>query len=148
MFAVQSVKAAKAYYEELNAQQAKLPDDKKLKIATIFSYTPNEEQLAYGSIIEEDFEPSAMELSSKEFLDKAISDYNHMFQTSFSTESKLFQNYYKDLSQRMKNKEIDLLIVVGMFLTGFDAPAMNTLFVDKNLRYHGLIQAFLGQIGF
>lgn len=142
MFAVQSVKAAKAYYEELNTQQAKLPDDKKLKIATIFSYTPNEEQLAYGSIIEEDFELSAMELSSKEFLDKAISDYNHMFQTSFSTESKLFQNYYKDLSQRMKNKEIDLLIVVGMFLTGFDAPAMNTLFVDKNLRYHGLIQAF------
>lgn len=142
MFAVQSVKAAKAYYEELNTQQAKLPDDKKLKIATIFSYMPNEEQLAYGSIIEEDFEPSAMELSSKEFLDKAISDYNHMFQTSFSTESKLFQNYYKDLSQRMKNKEIDLLIVVGMFLTGFDAPAMNTLFVDKNLRYHGLIQAF------
>ena len=142
MFAVQSVKAAKAYYEELNAQQANLPDTKKLKIATIFSYASNEGQLSYGSIIEEGFEPSAMDLSAKEFLDKAISDYNTMFQTSFSAESKLFQNYYKDLSQRMKNKEIDLLIVVGMFLTGFDAPTMNTLFVDKNLRYHGLIQAF------
>ena len=142
MFAVQSVKAAKAYYEELNAQQANLPDTKKLKIATIFSYASNEGQLSYGSIIEEGFEPSAMDLSAKEFLDKAISDYNTMFQTSFSAESKLFQNYYKDLSQRMKNKEIDLLIVVGMFLTGFDAPTMNTLLVDKNLRYHGLIQAF------
>ncbi|MEX2804746.1 type I restriction endonuclease subunit R [Streptococcus sp. H31] len=142
MFAVQSVKAAKAYYEELNRQQADLPDDRRLKIATIFSYTPNEEQSAYGTIVEEGFEPTYMDLTSKEFLAKAIGDYNQMFRTNFSTESKEFQNYYKDLSQRVKNKEVELLIVVGMFLTGFDAPTMNTLFVDKNLRFHGLIQAF------
>ena len=142
MFAVQSVKAAKAYYEELNAQQANLPEERRLRIGTIFSFAPNEYQEGYGSIAEEDFEPSAMEMSSKEFLNKAIADYNAMFGTNYSTESKQFQNYYKDLSERVKTKEIDLLIVVGMFLTGFDAPTMNTLYVDKNLRYHGLIQAF------
>ena len=99
---------------------------------------------AYGEIQDEELEPqdTAMPQSSKEFLSKAIYDYNHMFKTNFSTDGKEFQNYYRDLSKRVKSKEVDLLIVVGMFLTGFDAPTMNTLFVDKNLRYHGLIQAF------
>ncbi len=115
-----------------------------MKIATIFSFAPNEEQSAYGEIQDEDLEPqdTAMPLSSKEFLSRAIDDYNQMFKTNFSTDGKEFQNYYRDLSKRVKSKEVDLLIVVGMFLTGFDAPTMNTLFVDKNLRYHGLIQAF------
>lgn len=142
MFAVQNVKAAKAYYEEINKQQRQLPVDKRIKIATIYSYVPNEEQLAYGAIDSENFEPTKMDLSSKEFLDLAISDYNKHFKTNFSTEGKDFQNYYKDLTKRVKSKEVDLLIVVGMFLTGFDALTLNTLFVDKNLRYHGLIQAF------
>ncbi len=142
LFAVQSILAAKLYYQELQKQQAHLPEDKRLKIATIFSYAANEEQLALGEIAEEDFTPDAVDSSSKEFLDRVIANYNATFKTNFSTESKAFQNYYKDLSQRVKNKEIDLLIVVGMFLTGFDAPTMNTLFVDKNLRYHGLLQAF------
>ena len=115
-----------------------------MKVATIFSFAPNEEQSAYGEIQDEELEPqdTAMSLSSKEFLSKAIYDYNQMFKTNFSTDGKEFQNYYRDLSKRVKSKEVDLLIVVGMFLTGFDAPTMNTLFVDKNLRYHGLIQAF------
>lgn len=115
-----------------------------MKVATIFSFAPNEEQSAYGEIQDEELEPqdTAMPLSSKEFLSRAIDDYNHMFKTNFSADGKEFQNYYRDLSKRVKFKEVDLLIVVGMFLTGFDAPTMNTLFVDKNLRYHGLIQAF------
>lgn len=142
MLAVQSVQAAKQYYEELNHQQEQLPEHKKLKIATIFSFAPNEAQEAYGTITDENFEPTALDSSSKEFLNKAIADYNKTFKTNFSTESTEFQNYYKDLSKRVKEKEVDLLIVVGMFLTGFDAPTMNTLFVDKNLRYHGLIQAY------
>lgn len=142
MFAVQSVQAAKMYYEELNRQQDHLPEEKRLRIATIFSFAPNEAQEAYGAIEDETFEPTAMDASAKEFLSKAISDYNQLFRTNFSTEGKEFQNYYKDLSKRVKEKEVDLLIVVGMFLTGFDAPTMNTLFVDKNLRYHGLIQAY------
>lgn len=142
MFAVQSVQAAKSYYEEFQIQQAGLPTEKQLKVATIFSYSANEEQAALGEIREENFEPSAMDSTAKEFLSKVIADYNATFKTNFSTEGKEFQNYYKDLSKRVKRKEIDLLIVVGMFLTGFDAPALNTLFVDKNLRYHGLIQAY------
>lgn len=142
MFAVQSVQAAKMYYEELSKQQAHFPEDKRLRIATIFSFTPNEAQEAYGAIEDETFEPRAMDSSAKEFLEKAIDDYNKAFKTNFSTEGADFQNYYKDLSKRVKDKEVDLLIVVGMFLTGFDAPTMNTLFVDKNLRYHGLIQAY------
>ena len=140
MFAVSSVDAAKLYYEELNALQKGL--DKPLKIATIFSFAPNEEQHAVGEILDEGFEPSAMNSSSKEFLSKAISDYNAMFKSNYGLDSQGFQNYYRDLSEKVKNQEIDLLIVVGMFLTGFDAPTLNTLFVDKNLRYHGLIQAF------
>ena len=140
MFAVSSVDAAKCYYEELNNLQKE--SDKPLNIATIFSYAANEEQNAIGEIVDETFEPSAMDQSAKEFLEKAINDYNAMFKTSYGVESKEFQNYYRDLAKRVKNKEVDLLIVVGMFLTGFDAPTMNTLFVDKNLRYHGLMQAF------
>lgn len=142
MFAVQSVEAAKLYYEEFKKQQRDISEEKRLKIATIYSFTANEEQNAIGDIPDENFEPGAMDSSFKEFLDKVISDYNGYFKTNYSTNGKEFQNYYKDLSQKVKDKEIDLLIVVGMFLTGFDAPTLNTLFVDKNLRYHGLIQAF------
>ena len=140
MFAVNSVEAAKLYYEELNNLQK--DNEKKLKIATIFSFAPNEEQNAVGDIQDENFEPSAMDSSAKEFLTKAINDYNAMFRTSFGVDSKEFQNYYRDLAKRIKCQDIDLIIVVGMFLTGFDAPTLNTLFVDKNLRYHGLMQAF------
>jgi len=140
MFAVSSVDAAKCYYDELNDLQKE--SDKPLKIATIFSFAANEEQSAIGEIADETFEPSAMDVTAKEFLTKAINDYNAMFKTSYSVDSNEFQNYYRDLAKRVKNKEVDLLIVVGMFLTGFDAPTLNTLFVDKNLRYHGLIQAF------
>ncbi|KXK19354.1 MAG: HsdR family type I site-specific deoxyribonuclease [Candidatus Parvibacillus calidus] len=146
MFAVSSVDAAKCYYEELNnlqkdASTSSATNYKPLKIATIFSFAPNEEQSAIGDIVDETFEPTAMDVSAKEFLTKAISDYNAMFKMNFNVEGE-FQNYYRDLAKRVKNKEIDLIIVVGMFLTGFDAPSLNTLFVDKNLRYHGLIQAF------
>ena len=140
MFAVSSVDAAKCYYEELNNLQQ--CSEKPLKIATIFSFAANEEQSAIGEIIDENFEPTAMDISAKEFLTNAINDYNAMFKTSFGVDSREFQNYYRDLAKRVKSKEIDLIIVVGMFLTGFDAPSLNTLFVDKNLRYHGLIQAF------
>lgn len=142
MFAVQSVEAAKLYYEEFQKQQEYLPEEKRLKVATIYSFSANEEPSAIGEIEDENFEPSAMDSTAKEFLNRAINDYNKLFKTNFSTEGKEFQNYYSDLSNRVKNKEVDLLIVVGMFLTGFDAPTLNTLFVDKNLRYHGLIQAF------
>lgn len=140
MFAVSSVDAAKYYYEELNNLQK--DSEKQLKIATIFSFAANEEQAAIGEIMDENFEPTAMDVSAKEFLTKAINDYNATFRTNYGVDSREFQNYYRDLAKRVKNKEIDLVIVVGMFLTGFDAPTLNTLFVDKNLRYHGLIQAF------
>ena len=142
MFAVQSVEAAKLYYEEFQKQQENLSEEKRLKVATIYSFAANEERNAIGDIPDENFEPSAMESTAKEFLDKVISDYNNYFKTNFSTNGSEFQNYYKDLSKKVKDKKIDILIVVGMFLTGFDAPTLNTLFVDKNLRYHGLIQAF------
>lgn len=141
MFAVQSVDAAKMYYEEFKKQQANLPEEKKLKVATIFSYAPNEER-ASGEIEEESMSSSAMSTTAKQFLTNVVDDYNSFFQTNFTIDGNGFENYYKDLSSRVRNKEVDLLIVVGMFLTGFDAPTMNTLFVDKNLRYHGLIQAF------
>lgn len=142
MFAVQSIEAAKLYYEEFQRQMEVLPEDKRLKIAMIYSFSANEEQSSIGDILDEDFTPNALDSSSKEFLDRVIRDYNDTFKTNFSTNGNEFQNYYKDLSLRVKNKEVDILIVVGMFLTGFDAPTLNTLFVDKNLRYHGLIQAF------
>jgi len=145
MFAVSSVDAAKLYYESLNSLQADplyKNKEKPLKIATIFSFAANEEQDAVGDILDESFDVSAMNSSAKEFLNAAIGDYNAFFKTNFSVDSNGFQNYYRDLAKRVKTKEIDLLIVVGMFLTGFDAPTLNTLFVDKNLRYHGLMQAF------
>ncbi|ENV18208.1 MULTISPECIES: HsdR family type I site-specific deoxyribonuclease [Acinetobacter] len=140
MFAVSSVEAAKLYYESLNDLQKN--SDKPLKIATIFSFAANEEQDAVGDIQDESFDVSAMNSSAKEFLNAAIADYNSLFKTNFNVDSKGFQNYYRDLAKQVKAKEIDLLIVVGMFLTGFDAPTLNTLFVDKNLRYHGLMQAY------
>ncbi len=140
MFAVSSVDAAKLYYETINDLQKN--SDKPLNIATIFSFSANEEQNAIGEIQDESFDVSAMNSSAKEFLSKAINNYNSLFKTNFDIDSKNFENYYKDLSKRVKSREIDLLIVVGMFLTGFDAPTLNTLFVDKNLRYHGLIQAY------
>jgi len=140
MFAVSSVDASKLYYEALNKLQA--DSENPLKIATIFSFSANEEQDAVGEIPDESFDVSAMNSSAKEFLSAAIGDYNAYFRTNFSVDSKGFQNYYRDLAKRVKSKDIDLLIVVGMFLTGFDAPTLNTLFVDKNLRYHGLIQAY------
>lgn len=140
MFAVSNIDAAKCYYEAINHLQK--DSEKPLKIATIFSFAANEAQSAIGEIADESFEPSAMDSSAKEFLTAAIKDYNRMFKTSYGVDSKAFQNYYRDLAKRVKNKEVDLLIVVGMFLTGFDAPTLNTLFVDKNLRYHGLMQAF------
>ena len=140
MFAVSSVDAAKSYYEALNNLQKE--SEKPLKIATIFSFAANEEQSAIGDIKDETFEPSALDSSAKEFLTKAINDYNALFKTNYGVDSKEFQNYYRDLANRVKKQEIDLIIVVGMFLTGFDAPTLNTLFVDKNLRYHGLMQAF------
>ncbi|MCS6129333.1 type I restriction endonuclease subunit R [Shewanella baltica] len=140
MFAVSSVDAAKFYYESLNKLQK--DSQKPLKIATIFSFAANEEQDAVGEILDESFDVSAMNSSAKEFLSAAINDYNGFFKTNFSVDSNGFQNYYRDLAKRVKSKEIDLLIVVGMFLTGFDAPTLNTLFVDKNLRFHGLVQAY------
>ena len=141
MFAVSSVDAAKAYYQELQNQQK--DSEKPLKIATIFSYAANESQVAIGEIDDESFSPEDLaDISSKEFLSSCIADYNQLFGTNFTINGNDFQNYYRDLAKRVKNREVDLLIVVGMFLTGFDAPTLNTLFVDKNLRYHGLIQAF------
>ena len=140
MFAVSSVDAAKAYYECFKALQT--GNDKPLRVATIFSFAANEEQDAIGDIQDESLDTSAMNRSAKEFLDAAIADYNALFKTNFSVDSNGFQNYYRDLAKQVKAQEIDLLIVVGMFLTGFDAPRLNTLFVDKNLRYHGLMQAY------
>ncbi|MGS0724542.1 HsdR family type I site-specific deoxyribonuclease [Shewanella sp. 0m-11] len=146
MFAVSSIDAAKAYYECFSTLQSERDAGKAskhpLKVATIFSFAANEEQDAIGDIADESFDVSAMNSSAKEFLSAAIGDYNTNFKTNFGVDSKGFQNYYRDLAQRVKNQEIDLLIVVGMFLTGFDAPTLNTLFVDKNLRYHGLMQAY------
>ena len=140
MFAVSSIDAAKIYYETFKRLQSAVKNP--LKIATIFSFAANEEQDAIGDIVDESFEVEAMNSSAKEFLKSAIDDYNGYFATNYDVDAKSFQNYYRDLAKRVKNKEVDLLIVVGMFLTGFDAPTLNTLFVDKNLRYHGLIQAY------
>ena len=140
MFAASSVDAAKIYYETFKRLQSAVKNP--LKIATIFSFAANEEQDAIGDIADESFEVEAMNSTAKEFLKSAIDDYNSYFATNYDVDGKSFQNYYRDLAKRVKNKEVDLLIVVGMFLTGFDAPTLNTLFVDKNLRYHGLIQAY------
>lgn len=140
-FAVSSVDAAKLYYAEFQRQMAENPQ-KRLKVAVIYSYGANEEETD-GILDEENPEDtSALDQSSRDFLDAAIRDYNGMFHTNYSTDGDKFQNYYKDVSLRMKNKELDLLIVVNMFLTGFDATTLNTLWVDKNLKMHGLIQAY------
>ena len=141
IFAVSSIEAAKLYYAEFKKQMSADPS-KKLRVAVIYSYGANEEE-ADGLIDEENSEDaSALDQSSRDFLDQAILDYNEMFHTLYSTDGEAFQNYYKDVSLRMKNKELDLLIVVNMFLTGFDSTTLNTLWVDKNLKMHGLIQAF------
>ncbi|AAT27769.1 type I restriction enzyme r protein [Mycoplasma mobile 163K] len=137
IFAVQSIKSAKLFYAEFKKQMTKIDHPKKLNIATIFSFNPNEEILD-----EEDFETNNLDKSSRDFLDEVIKDYNQTFKQNFDTSSEKFQNYYKDISLKMKNREIDLLIVVNMFLTGFDSQTLNTLWVDKNLKHHGLIQAF------
>ena len=141
IFAVQSIDAAKLYYNEFQKQMAELPENKKLKIATIFSYGANDEA---GEEIEDENPDctEGMDESSRDFLERAIADYNEMFSTNYDTSADKFPNYYKDVSLRMKNREIDILIVVNMFLTGFDATTLNTLWVDKNLRYHGLIQSY------
>jgi len=141
IFAVSGIDAAKLYYAEFRRQMAENPR-RRLKVAVIYSYGANEEETD-GILDEENPEDtSAMDRSSRDFLDAAISDYNEMFRTNYSTDGDKFQNYYKDVSLRMKNKELDLLIVVNMFLTGFDATTLNTLWVDKNLKMHGLIQAY------
>ncbi|PIR46992.1 MAG: DEAD/DEAH box helicase, partial [Candidatus Vogelbacteria bacterium CG10_big_fil_rev_8_21_14_0_10_45_14] len=122
-------------------QLADVPSDKKLKVATIFSFGVNDEDLD-GMIDENSEDTSGLDASSRDFLESAIADYNAMFGTSYDTSSDKFQNYYKDVSERVKNREVDILLVVNMFLTGFDATTLNTLWVDKNLRLHGLLQAF------
>ena len=145
IFAVASVPMARAYYQEFKKQMAADPT-KKLRVAVIYSYGANEavcDEDESGFLDEENPEDTSMlDYSSRDFLEAAISDYNKMFRTNYSTDGDKFQNYYKDVSLRMKNRELDLLIVVSMFLTGFDATTLNTLWVDKNLKMHGLIQAF------
>ncbi|HEY0260291.1 MAG TPA: type I restriction endonuclease subunit R [Lacisediminihabitans sp.] len=144
LFATASIEAAKIYYNAFVRLQEDVPEAKRLKVGLIFSYAANEAEVetAAGLLGEEEFETHDLEASSRDFLEDAIQDYNDMFGTSFDTSAEKFQNYYKDLSLRMKNREIDLVIVVNMFLTGFDATTMNTLWLDKNLRAHGLIQAY------
>ena len=139
IFATTSIPVAMKYYAEFKKQLDERDDP--LKIATIFSFAPNEEQID-GLLPDEDFNVNELDQSSRDFLESAIKDYNKLFSTNFDTSSEKFQNYYKDLSLRVKNREIDILIVVNMFLTGFDATTLNTLWVDKNVRQHGLIQAF------
>lgn len=140
MFAVSSIPVCKKYYLELKKQIAK--QHRELIIATIFSFAPNEADTADGILEDESFDTDGLDQSSRDFLEMAISDYNKTFKTNFDTSSKGFQDYYKDLSDKVKKREVDLLIVVNMFLTGFDATTLNTLWVDKNLKMHGLIQAF------
>lgn len=139
IFAVSSISMAKKYYVEFKRQLTKKSKD--LKIATIFSYSPNEEEID-GILADESLNTDGLDQSSRDFLESVIDDYNKMFNTNYDTSADKFQNYYKDLSLKVKNREIDILIVVNMFLTGFDATTLNTLWVDKNLRQHGLIQAF------
>ena len=141
IFAVSSIDVAKKYYSEFKKQIKDLPSDKKLKIATIYSFGVNKEEID-GVIDENSEDTSGLDESSREFLESAIKDYNKMFGTSYNTSSDKFQNYYKDISERVKNREIDILIVVNMFLTGFDATTLNTIWIDKNLRLHGLLQAY------
>lgn len=141
IFAVSSIDVAKKYYTEFKKQLSELPSDKQLKVAIIFSFGVNEEEID-GIIDENPEDTSGLDVNSRDFLEDAIKDYNKMFGTSYNTSSDKFQNYYKDVSERVKNREVDILIVVNMFLTGFDAITLNTLWVDKNLRLHGLLQAY------
>ncbi len=141
IFAVSSIDVAKKYYAEFKKQLADAPSDKKLKIAIIYSFGVNDEEID-GMIDENSEDTSGLDKSSRDFLENAIKDYNAMFGTSYDTSSDKFQNYYKDVSERVKNREVDILLVVNMFLTGFDATTLNTLWVDKNLRLHGLLQAY------
>ena len=141
ILATASIEAAKKYYATFKELQKDLPTDKKLKIGIIYSFAPNEAD-ADGLLPEEGFETSDLDVSSRDFLDEAIKDYNEIYQTTWSTSADKFESYYKDLALKLKNREIDLVIVVNMFLTGFDATTLNTLWVDKNLRLHGLLQAF------
>ena len=142
LFATASIDAAKRYYLEFAKQQEGLPDAQKLKVGIIYSFAANEDLEQGGLLPEEQFEIDGLDAGSRDFLDNAITDFNGMFGSNWSTSADGFQGYYKDLSRRLKNREIDLVIVVNMFLTGFDATTLNTLWVDKNLRQHGLIQAF------
>ncbi len=141
LFATASIEAARRYYAEFRTQQADLPSDKRLKVGLIYSYAANE-AVEDGALDEEGFDPEGLPQDARTFLEEAIQDYNALYGTSYDTSADKFQNYYKDLSQRLKQREIDLVIVVNMFLTGFDATTLNTLWVDKNLRMHGLIQAY------
>lgn len=141
IFATQSIEAAKRYYLAFKELQSDLPEARRLKVATIYSFTQNEDD-PDGLLAEEGFEVGGLDQSSRDFLDSAIDDYNKMFGVTYDTSSDGFENYYKDLSRRLKTREIDLVLVVNMFLTGFDATTLNTLWVDKNLRHHGLLQAF------
>ena len=141
LLACASIEAAKRYYTEFSAQQKALPEAQRLKIGLIYSFSPNEEA-SDGLLSEEAFETEGLDAGSRDFLDAAIQDYNRLFSTSFDTSTDKFQNYYKDLSQRLKQRDLDVVIVVNMFLTGFDAATLNTLWLDKNLAAHGLIQAY------
>ena len=142
IFAVSSIKAAKLYYDEFKKQQAHKTDEQKLKIGMIYSFSPNEDiSDNLGNVQEENMDVNKLDISDREALENSIKDYNKMFKQSFDISSG-FDQYYKDISLKTKNKELDILIVVNMFLTGFDAPQLNTLWVDKNLKYHGLLQAF------
>jgi len=141
LFATDSIKAAKLYYQEFRKQQAEVPINQRLKIGLIYSFAPNEDEQD-GLLREENFEPERLDQSSRDFLHDAINDYNEIFSSNYDTSSEKFQNYYKDLSRRIKEKKLDLVIVVNMLLTGFDATTLNTLWMDKKLQSHGLIQAY------
>lgn len=142
IFATASIDAARRYYNQFSWQQRNLPESQRLKVAVIFSYAPNEAEPDSGLLPDEAMDTDRLDVVSRDFLEDAINDYNDLFHTNFSTSGDGFQRYYVDLTQRIKNRELDLVIVVDMLLTGFDATTLNTLFVDKNLRQHGLIQAF------
>ena len=141
LLATASIDAAKRYYAEFSKQQQSLPEAQRLKIGLIYSFAANEDEEG-GLLGEEEFETDGLDQGSRDFLEGAIRDYNALFNTSFDTSADKFQNYYKDLSQRLKKRELDMVIVVNMFLTGFDATTLNTLWADKNLKAHGLIQAY------
>jgi type I restriction enzyme R subunit len=141
LFATASIEAAKRYYLAFKKAQENLTDDQKLKVGIIYSFAPNEEQVD-GILAEEEFETEHLDASSREFLDMAISDYNKIYKSKYDTSSEGFQGYYQQLAKKLKEREIDIVIVVNMFLTGFDSTTLNTLWVDKNLHQHGLLQAF------